>query len=108
MGNCSISHEEATIESFRKNRELAFAYLNDVLADGDQKECLLALRRVVEATGGFAQLARDTKLNEKSLHRALSPEGNPTLKSMLSIAQALGMQMNFVPKPNTISENNLY
>jgi len=66
MGNCSISHEKATIESFRKDRELAFAYLNDVLADGDQEECLLALRRVVEATGGFAQLARDTKLNEKA------------------------------------------
>ena len=106
MGNRSVRHEEATIESFRKNRELAFIYLNEVLADGDKEECLLALRRVVEATGGFAQLARDTQLNEKSLHRALSPDGNPTLKSLLSISQALGMQINFLPVENIASQNN--
>ncbi len=93
---CSISHEEATIESFRKDPKLALMYLNDVLQDGDQEEILLALRRIVESSGGVAKLARDTKLNEKTLHRTLSTAGNPTLKSLLSISQALGMNISFV------------
>ncbi len=99
---CSISHEEATIESFRKDRNLAVMYLNDVLQDGDQEEILLALRRIVESTGGMAKVARDAKLNEKTLHRALSAAGNPTLKSLLSISQALGMSMNFVQHEQSI------
>ena len=40
MTKPSISHEEATIESLRKNPDLALAYLNDVLEDGDEGECL--------------------------------------------------------------------
>ena len=46
------SHEEATIESFRRDPEFAAEYLNAVLADGDQEELLVALRRVAAAFGG--------------------------------------------------------
>lgn len=95
MTKPSICHEEATIESLRKNPELALAYLNDVLEDGDEGECLLALRRVVEASGGIAHLAQETHLHEKSLHRALSAKGNPTFRSLFAICNALGIRMSF-------------
>ena len=94
MDRLTRSHEEATIESFRKNKELAMVYLNAVLVDGDPEECLQALRRVVEAECGFAGLARATKLNEKSLHRALSRDGNPTFKSLLAVLRALGVNLS--------------
>lgn len=97
MTKRSVSHEEATVNSFRKNPELAVVYLNEVLEDGDMEECLLALRRVVEASGGVAKLARETHLNEKSLHRALSEKGNPTLKSLFAMSKALGMKLSFTP-----------
>ena len=48
----SRSHEEATIQEFRDSPEEATAYLNAVLGDGDQKEVLLALRRITTALGG--------------------------------------------------------
>mgnify|MGYP000639351568 CR=1 FL=1 len=88
MTKPSISHEEATRESLRKNPDLALAYLNDVLEDGDEGECLLALRRVVEASGGIAHLAQ-------KMHRALSAKGNPTFRSLFAICYALGIRMSF-------------
>jgi len=42
----SRSHEDATVESFRRDRKYAAAYLDQVLADGDQQELMLALRRL--------------------------------------------------------------
>ncbi len=96
MTRPSISHETATIESLRKNPDLALAYLNDVLEDGDEEECLVALRRLVEASGGIAQLARETHLHEKSLHRALSEKGNPTFRSLIAIFNALGLRISLI------------
>ena len=42
----SRSHERATVESFRNDPQFAAEYLNAVLADGDQAEVMLALRRL--------------------------------------------------------------
>lgn len=96
MNKPSVNHEEATIESFRRDPDFALAYLNDVLEDGDEEECLLALRRVVEALGGgVAKVAREARLNEKSLHRTLSAKGNPTWKSLFALNRALGIRMSF-------------
>lgn len=41
----SRSHEDATVESFRRDPALAAEYLNSILEDGDQEELMLALRR---------------------------------------------------------------
>lgn len=46
-----ISHEEATIRSFRKDPAFARAYLADVLEDGSPMEIRTALRRVAKAQG---------------------------------------------------------
>ena len=62
LKSASRSHEDATIESFGKHPALAVEYLNAVLADSDQKELMLALRRVSQAFGGISKLARNTKL----------------------------------------------
>jgi len=49
----SRSHEDATVESFRKNPAFAAEYLNTILEDGDQEELMLALRRMSEVFGGY-------------------------------------------------------
>jgi DNA-binding phage protein len=49
----SRSHEDATIESFRKDPNFAAEYLNAILEDGDQDELMLALRRMSKAFGGM-------------------------------------------------------
>lgn len=99
----SISHEEATLESFREDRELAAEYLNAVLEDGDQEELMLALRRLSAAYGGVAGLAQSTRLNATSLYRTLSRQGNPELRSLSALLEAMGMRLAVRPIPKRSS-----
>ncbi len=70
----SRSHEQATVESFRKDPEFAAEYLNSVLEDGDQEELMLALRRMSKAFGGIQKLAGKANLNANTLYRTLSSQ----------------------------------
>src|SRR5437764_11930263 len=82
-----------------KNPKLALGYLNACLEGGDEGTFLLALRHVAEAQGGFARLARKTKLSREHLFRMLSKKGNPRLVSLKTLADAFGWQLAFVKKP---------
>jgi DNA-binding phage protein len=57
----SRNHEDATIESFRKNPAFAAEYLNSILEDGDQEELMLALPRMSKAFGGVRKTRRGGK-----------------------------------------------
>jgi DNA-binding phage protein len=48
------------------------------------------LRELVNATLGFEQLAKQTHLPSKSLHRMLSPKGNPSMDNLAAIFGAVG------------------
>jgi probable addiction module antidote protein len=93
----SRRHEEATIESFRKDPNFAAEYLTAVLEDGDQEELMLALRRMSKAFGGMSKLAEKTELNVNTLYRTLSAKGNPELKSLRALLGAMGMQLTVRP-----------
>jgi len=95
----SRSHEEATVESFRKDPKFAAEYLNAVLEDGEQEEVLSALRRMATAFGGVPKLAAEAELNATTLYRTLSPKGNPELKSLTALLRAMGMQLAVRPLP---------
>jgi len=79
------------------NPDYAADYLTECLELGEA-EFLLALRDVVEARGGIAELARTAHLNRESLYRLLSRKGNPTLSSLNTILSALGIELHFAPK----------
>jgi probable addiction module antidote protein len=96
MNKTYISHEEATIESFKKDPEYAAEYLNAVLEDGDQEELMLAMRRVASAFG-MKEVAESSKLNPKTLYRTLSSAGNPELRSFQAILGAMGMRLAVTP-----------
>ncbi len=91
------SHEEAAIESFRKDRKFAAEYLNSVLEDGDQDELMVALRYMAAAFGGVPKLAEQAELNATTLYRTLSPQGNPELKSLRALLKAMGMRLAVEP-----------
>jgi probable addiction module antidote protein len=84
-------------ESLRRDPPFAVEYLNGVLADGDERELMVALRRVAEAFGGISKLAGKAKLNATTLYRTLSPKGNPELKSMNSMLKAMGLRLAVEP-----------
>lgn len=91
-----ISHEEATIASFKKDPAFAAEYLNIVLEDGDQEELMIALRRIATAFG-MREIAKIAELNPKTLYRTLSPMGNPELRSFQAILGAMGMRLAVTP-----------
>jgi probable addiction module antidote protein len=93
----SRSHEEATVESFRRDPVFAAEYLNSILEDGDQDELMLELRRMSEAFGGVQKLAEKARLNAHTLYRTLSSKGNPELKSLRAVLRAMGMQLTVRP-----------
>jgi probable addiction module antidote protein len=97
----SRSHEDATVESLRKDSRFAAEYLNAVLADGDQDELMLALRYVAKARGGVPTLAGNAKLNVTTLYRTLSAGGNPELRSITALLGAMGMRLAVEPMMST-------
>lgn len=71
----------------------AQAYLNAALDDDDPRVFLLALRDVVDAQGGMAQLAEATGRNRESLYRSLSLSGNPEWRNIHAILNSLGFKL---------------
>ncbi len=100
-----LSHEEATIASLKRDPEFAVGYLNAVLADGERGEQLLALRRMAEAFGGIAALAEKADLNPKTLYRTLSASGNPELRSLSALLDAMGLRLavQHAPKSRSVT-----
>jgi len=91
------SHEEATVEMFRADPELAAEYLNSVLEDGDATDLMLALRSLTKAFGGMQDIARQAEVNANTLYRTLSEQGNPELKTLSAILRAMGMRLAVQP-----------
>jgi probable addiction module antidote protein len=97
MKPASRKHADATVESFRRDRKFAAAYLDQVLADGDQEELMLALRRLSEAFGGVTGLAQQAGLNATTLYRTLSGNGNPELRTLRALLAAMGLRLSVSP-----------
>jgi probable addiction module antidote protein len=98
----AVSHHEAEVEELRADRELTIEYLKaamESLDDPDNRAAgLLALRTVAEAYGGLGAVAAQAGISRESLYRALSPKGNPTLKTLLAILKTIGMRLSVEPE----------
>jgi probable addiction module antidote protein len=61
--------------------------------DGDLDAFLTAIRTVAETKGGMTKLAQETNLNRQHLYRSLSPNGNPTIRTLDTVLRALGLRL---------------
>lgn len=80
--------------------ELAAEYLTAAAEDGSAEQLLIALRNVAEAHGGLGVVAGITNLNRQSIYKILSPDGNPTLTTLLSLLGPLGLKIAFTSMGN--------
>ena len=62
----------------------------------DPASLLVALRHVARAHGMEA-VARRADMGDKTLFRALSASGNPTLMTVHKVLHAVGLRMSVVP-----------
>ena len=69
--------------------EAATLFLN-----GEAETARLILRDLVNATLGFEQLAQATHKPSKSLHRMLSPQGNPSMDNLAAIFSAVCQRLS--------------
>lgn len=96
----SRSHDETVVEMIRSDPEFAAEYLRaafeELDEEGGQVAFLAALRHVVEARGGMAEIASKAGLSRESLYRALSPKGNPTLRTMRQVVHATGLTFSAI------------
>lgn len=97
MKKTSISHDKALVQELRTNPILAVEYLRAALEDEDNPTVLLlALRRLAEAHG-MQNVAELAGIKRESLYRALSPKGNPTLKTLLAVLKAVDLRLKIEP-----------
>ncbi len=87
-----VSHHEREVAELRADRERAVEYLKaavDSLDNPDDRAAgLLALRNMAAEAGS----------SRESLYRALSPKGNPTLKTLLAVLKTVGMRLSVEPE----------
>ena len=78
----------------RVERDPAFAKelleeATTLLISGEAETARVILRDLVNATLGFERLAKMTEVPSKSLHRMLSPKGNPSMDNLAAILSAV-------------------
>lgn len=97
MSNSSRSHDEVVVAMLREDPQFADEYLAAALQEvdqpGGQYALLAALRHVAEAQG-MSAVAQRAGIPRESLYRALGPKGNPTIKTLLAVLQAAGLQLS--------------
>jgi len=80
------------IEEHLKTKKQREAYLNAALADGDVSVIAAALGDVARAEG-MSKVARKTGLGREGLYKALSPDGNPALATILKVLKAFDLNL---------------
>lgn len=76
----------------QKDPDFAHALLDEAisaLVSGEPETARLILRDLVNATVGFETLSREIHKPVKSLHRMLSPSGNPTMDNVSAVFAAI-------------------
>ncbi len=98
-----VSHHEREVEELREDSEFAAEYLKVALESltdpEDRGASLLMLRALAEAYGGLGAVAAKAGISRESLYRSLSPKGNPTLKTLIAVLDAMGLSLSVVPQP---------
>jgi len=82
----------------RVERDPAFAKelldeATTLLISGEAETARVILRDLVNATLGFERLAKMTDVPSKSLHRMLSPKGNPSMDNLAAILSAVSTKI---------------
>ena len=92
----SRPHDETAVRLLKDDPEFAAVYLAATLDESDQlggQYALLAALRQIAQAQGMASVAERAGIPRESLYRALSPLGNPTLKTLLALLHATGLRL---------------
>ncbi len=100
----TIDYKEGVLKDLREDPEMAREYYREAvraIVNGDIEEGGIMLRDLVNSGIGFQRLAHETGIRAPNLHRALSANGNPTMRTFGKIAAAISAFMGF-PNPMAV------
>ncbi len=90
-----VSFDDYLTEALKDPAEAA-AYMEAVMELDDPATLLVALRQVAKAHG-MAEVARRADVGDKTLFKALSENGNPTLSTVHKVLHAVGLRLSVTP-----------
>ena len=90
-----VSFDDHMAEAMKDPAQAA-AYIEAVIELDDPAALLLALRHVAKAHG-MAEVARRAEVGDKTLFKALSANGNPTLATVHKVLAAVGLRLSVTP-----------
>ena len=83
---------------FLKTPQDAALYLEAALEEaGDDPAFIARTLGVIARSGNLSVLARETGLSREGLYKALSEDGNPSFATIMKVAKALGLRLEFHP-----------
>ena len=97
--------KQTVLERVHRDEAFATAMLNEaatLFLNGESETARLTLRDLVNATIGFEHLAEVTQKPSKSLHRMLSPKGNPSMDNLSAIFCAVREKLNVTLQAHSV------
>jgi DNA-binding phage protein len=88
----TLDFKQTVVERVSRDPDFAKALLDEaatLFLSGEPDTARVILRDLVNATVGFEHLAELTQKPSKSLHRMLSPKGNPSMDNLAAIFNAI-------------------
>ena len=89
--------KQTVLDRVTRDPQFAQALLDEaatLFLNNETETARLILRDLVNATIGFDELASQTDKPSKSLHRMLSPKGNPSMDNLAAIFGAVRSRLN--------------
>jgi DNA-binding phage protein len=94
-------YKETVVARIQRDRKFARAMYAEAISailDGETAVGLSMLRDLVHAQITFKELARQTGLGEKTLHRMLNRNGNPTARNLGLIVKHIAEDLGIRPR----------
>lgn len=98
-------YKQTAAERMRRDPAFAEALVDEAVTlflNGEPETARLILRDLVNATIGFETLAVATAKPSKSLHRMLSPRGNPSMDNLAAIFDAVRQLLHVAIEVHTV------
>jgi probable addiction module antidote protein len=93
-----VSHNETVVEMLKADPDFTNECLAAALDEAELPGEQIALCHIAEAQGITAVAAR-AGIPRESLYRALSPKGNPTIKTFLAVIRGAGLDLDVSRDP---------
>jgi probable addiction module antidote protein len=84
------------VADYLDSNEMIVAYLNTVLAEGNDADIIVAIGNVAKSIG-MSKIANETGLSRPSLYKALSDGSKPQFETVMKVLRAIGGQLQINP-----------